>query len=126
MSYRQTRMATDPTDMPPSWLDGRLGPLAPGKKLMYAMIKSAVEDIRRVRSPYQLPRPLRAIRIRERARAIAWVAANDTAWSHSFLNCCDELGWWPVMVRACIQRDIESTEPLVDGADDGPAEATQQ
>ena len=102
MSYgRGALVATDPTDVPPSWLPGRRDTLAPGKKLMYAIIQNAVADIRRVRSPRQF---LRAVRIRERGQAIAWVASNDTTWSHSFLNCCDGLGWWPVMVRACIQR----------------------
>lgn len=76
------------------------------------MIESAVKDIRGVHRSGRLPIQARLARGYQRAEAIAWVYSNDPAWSHSFLKCCEELGWWPALVRELIQREIGITEPL--------------
>jgi hypothetical protein len=103
----------DPAEVGVFWLHFGLRTLSPEKKLMCAMIEGAVTDIRSVRRPGEVPTPLRLARMHQRTEAIAWVYSDDTTWSHSFLNCCEELGWWPPIVRELIQREIGITEALV-------------
>ena len=76
------------------------------------MIESAVKDIRGVQRSGRLPIHARLARGHQRAEAIAWVYSDDPTWSHSFLKCCEELGWWPALVRELIQREIGITEPF--------------
>jgi hypothetical protein len=119
VSFRQvipqgvSAFTLDPAEVGVFWLHFGTRALSPEKKLMCAMIESAVTDIRGVRRPGEVPAPLRLARIHQRTEAIAWVYSDDTTWSHSFLNCCEELGWWPPIVRELIQREIGITEALV-------------
>ena len=108
----QTQVTLDPTQTDLFWAYHRLDSLWAGKRLMWAMIQSAVEDIRRVRRTGRLPQKLRLARTRQRDAAIAWVFSDDTTWSHSFINCFEALGWWPGSVQQLIWREIKSTEPL--------------
>ena len=127
MGFRRVRQVQalvtgdqDPAEVALFWLERRSGRLPPEKRMMYAIIEHAVHDIRHMRTAGQLSSALKMAQIRQRTTAIAWVYSDDTTWSHSFLNCCEALGWLPAMVREQIRQDIESTEPLTCGAPDAP------
>ena len=65
----------------------------PRKRLMLAVLKTALDDYRRVTSDGGIADP------KAQRDAIAWVESTDRSWPFSFENLCEGVGLDPTWLR---------------------------
>jgi hypothetical protein len=68
----------------------------PQKRLMIAVLQTAVDDYR---TPAPGGRPARV-----RQQAVEWVSSTDRSWAFSFENVCEAVGLDPQALRRSLDR----------------------
>jgi hypothetical protein len=90
--------------LPSQYVRHANGRLEPHKRLMAAVLQTAVDDRRG--SPYRrLVRQSTPAEIRSVHRATTYLASTDRAWPFSFENLCEALGLDPVSLREKLQEE---------------------
>jgi hypothetical protein len=72
----------------------------PHRKLMLAVLQTAIDDVRGARSPGGIGGPGGG---REHDGARAWVASQDRSWPFSFENVCEAVGIDAGALRRALQ-----------------------
>jgi hypothetical protein len=106
-AVRSTRSVTFkviPVVLPSQYLRGHDARFEPHKRLMAAVLQTAVDD--RWGSLYRHgPRHGTPAEIRGLQKAMTYLASTDRAWPFSFENLCEALGLDPTSLREKLQQE---------------------